>query len=462
MAQPSLIDIATIHNSKNMTHHLRSIRSLGLSHRAAPSNGRQAGWAGATYPVCLVCLAVITPGAVRADEPNPWYLGASQALTQQSNLFRIGRNLAGAEQTLPAGVSKSDLVSTTALIGGIEQPIGRQRLYGSINLANNRYQHNRQLDTPSHNVNLGLDWSTIERLSGSLGYADNKRQVQFNTLNSAGSVETRRNIVDTRRANAVARLGLLTKLTAQAQWAHERVDYTAPEYAFREYRQSSVSIGLNYKPSGLLTLGAALRQTRGEYPLFSALAADRFTRDDLDLSANWQPSQVSQLSVRLSATQTRYEQDTLRNSSGPTGDINWHWHPTGKLSLSAHLTRDFGQSGYAADFGALGNGVIDYSNTRTTWRLRADQAVDAKVALSASTAQVHRALVNTAATSAATLGVVRGNDNTVSFSLGARWTPTRHSLLSCDLSHDQRHTSTALSTGMGAAVFGCSGQFTLQ
>jgi hypothetical protein len=459
MAQPSPIDAATTNNRKTMSRHLRNIPSLGLSQRATPTRGRQAAWAGAT---CLVCLAGATPGAVQADEPNPWYLGASQTLTQQSNLFRIGRNVAGAEQTLPAGVSKSDLVSTTALVGGIDQPIGRQRLYGSINLADNRYRHNSQLNTPSHNLNLALDWSTVERLSGSLGYADNKRQVQFNTLNSASSVETRRNIVDTRRVNAVARLGLVTKLTAEAQWAHERVDYSAPEYAFREYRQDSLSLGLNYKPSGLLALGAALRQTRGEYPLFSALGADRFTRDDLDLSANWQPSQVSQFSARLSATRTRYEQDSLRNSSGPTGYLSWNWQPTGKLRLRADLARDFGQSAYAADFGALGTGVIDYSTTRTTWRLRVDQDISAKIALSAALTQVHRALVNTAATTAATLGVVRGSDDTVSVSLGARWTPTRNILLSCDLNHDQRRTNTALSTRMSAAVFGCSGQLTLQ
>jgi hypothetical protein len=35
-------------------------------------------------------------------------------------------------------------------------------------------------------------------------------------------------------------------------------------------------------------------------------------------------------------------------------------------------------------------------------------------------------------------------------------------LLSCDLNHDQRRTNTALSTRMSAAVFGCSGQLTLQ
>jgi hypothetical protein len=240
------------------------------------------------------------------------------------------------------------------------------------------------------------------------------------------------------------------------------VDYSAPEYAFREYRQDSLSLGLNYKPSGLLALGAALRQTRGEYPLFSALGADRFTRDDLDLSANWQPSQVSQFSARLSATRTRYEQDSLRNSSGPTGYLSWNWQPTGKLRLRADLARDFGQSAYAADFGALGTGVIDYSTTRTTWRLRVDQDISAKIALSAALTQVHRALVNTAATTAATLGVVRGSDDTVSVSLGARWTPTRNILLSCDLNHDQRRTNTALSTRMSAAVFGCSGQLTLQ
>ena len=410
----------------------------------------------------MACLASLSARTAWADEPNPWYVGASQVLTQKSNLFRIGRNVAGTEQALPAGVSKSDLISTTALVGGIDQPIGRQRVYGSINLADNRYRHNSQLDTPSHNLNLALDWSTIERLSGSLSYADNKQQAQFNTINSTNTVEARRNIIESRQAGAVARLGLVTKLTAEAQWGHERLDYSAPEYAFREYRQDRASLGLTYRPSGLLRLGAALRQTRGEYPRFSASGPDRFTRDDLDLSGNWEPSPVSQISTRLSMTRTRYEQDSLRNSSGPTGYVRWDWHPTVRLRLRTDLARDFGQSGYATDFGALGIGVVDYSRTRTIWRLRADQELSAKITLNASLSQVHRALVNTAATSTSTLGVSRGSDATVLASLGIRWAPTRNSSLGCDLGHDQRRTSSVLSTQMSATVLACSGQLTLQ
>ena len=70
----------------------------------------------------VIASAVAFAGQANA-QANPWYIGAAQTLTHESNLYRLADG-----QTTPDGVSKSDLVSSTALLAGLDQTISRQRL----------------------------------------------------------------------------------------------------------------------------------------------------------------------------------------------------------------------------------------------------------------------------------------------------------------------------------------------
>jgi hypothetical protein len=407
-------------------------------------------------------LASLGCGAARADEPNPWYIGVSQTFTYESNLYR-----AGDQQQLPAGTSKSDMISSTALIGGIDQPIGRQRVYGSVNIGENRYQRNSNLNTPSHTFDLALDWATVERLSGTLKFSDTSTQAEFNSVNAQGGIETLKNIEDTRKIDAVARVGLVTKLTAEAKLGHETQSYSAVAYQFREYNQNTGSLGLRYHTSGLLTLGIAGRQTRGEYPNFietspGVFQADKFTRQDLDLTADWVPSRVSTVFARISATRTNYDIDNIRDSSGPTGVIRWDWKPTGKTKFLTDLTRDFGQRSDSTDFGSAGTGVTNFSQSTTAFRVRAFEEVSGKVTANASAQWSHRSLVDTQAIASGEVASSDGTDNTTTLGLGARWTPTRNTALGCDLSYERRRANSTLSSSMTASSIGCYGQITLQ
>ena len=57
---------------------------------------------------------------------SPWYLGVSQRLDYHSNVYQTSNN------------KVSDTVSLTSLIAGLDQPIGRQRLHGSLSAGANR------------------------------------------------------------------------------------------------------------------------------------------------------------------------------------------------------------------------------------------------------------------------------------------------------------------------------------
>ena len=406
-------------------------------------------------------LTTLAAGAAMAQS-SPYYLGVAQSLGYESNLYRVGDG-----QTLPAGYSKSDTVSGTSLVGGVDQTIGRQRVYGSANVRANRYANNKALDNESYGLNLALDWATVGRLSGTLSAAADQNLAQFNNR-AAGGVETSKNVVRTNQVDARVRLGVVTKYTLEASLGHRNRSYSAPEYNSSEYRQTSGSLGLRYRPSGALSLGVALRITEATYPKFNqptpnVFEADRLKRQDIDFTATWLPSAVSQFNLRLSPTHTSYDRDTGSDFSGVTGSATWGWQPTGKLRLTTGLSRDTGQSSDAVNLGFFGSGVTDYSRTTSALSLKADYELSAKIALNAGISYAHRALANTSSLAGNPIGSVTGSDNTTVLSLGARWLPTRSIQVGCNVSAENRSSSnTNLSVGLSGNAFSCYGQFVLQ
>ncbi len=413
----------------------------------------------------LLALAALVAGPAFA-ETSPYYLGVVQSLGHESNLYRIGDN-----QTLPAGTSKSDNISSTSLIGGIDQNIGRQRVYGSMNVKANRYANNKTLNNESYGLNLAADLSTIERWSGTVSLAADQSLAQFNNrIGSTGAVETKKNIINSAQADARVRLGLATQYAMEATIGYRQVNYSAIEYQRNEYHQTSGSLGLRYRPRTALDLGMALRLTQATYPRFAFDAvnqtwlSDKLTRQDIDLTANWVPNAISTVNVRLSPTRTTYDRNTGGDFSGLTGSVNWLWQPTGKTRLNSTLWRDTGQSSYATTLGFGVPGVVDYSQIATSVRFKGEQDVTGKIAATASLTYAHRTLIDTVR--APVLGVsnsTNGNDNTVTLALGGKWLATRSVQVGCDVHSEQRSSSnTQTSVPLRGNGVSCYGQIVLQ
>lgn len=413
---------------------------------------------------CLVLMA--TCGTARADV-SPWYLGISQGFTHDSNLYRVPDN-----QSLAAPYAKADTVSTTSLLGGLDQQWGRQHLGATASVRNSRYGNNSHLNNTGYALNANLDWETIERLSGRVSLASDQNLAQFNARDVTGQVVTLRNVVRSNQLDAIARLGTVTRLTLEAGAGWRGVDYSASDYDRYDNRQSYGTLGVRWNASPALQLGSALRFTRGSYPHFpasngsGAYDADAYRRTDLDLTARWNPGGATSLSARISPTQVRYDRDTARNLSSLTGMLRGDWQPGGRLNLSARLSHDNGQSsGTYSHFENsvyIGPGVVDFGRTTTTLQLSAAYELTAKVGLNASVGRAHRSLVDTRFVGNVVKSTTAGSDDTDTFTLGARWTPLRWALVGCDLKIDQRHASSALSWSYSSTSLGCYGQATLQ
>lgn len=401
-------------------------------------------------PVLLLAILALAVTRNVLAQANPYYIGVGQAFTYEDNLFRVAE---GRTET-------SDVYSTTSLLAGIDQPFGRQRFYTDAVIRHNRYRDQDTLNNTGYGLDVGLDWETIERLSGKLAYTVNEKLARFG-VDQGPLIIGEPNEERSQQLLARAQLGGEALLALEGTLMHRRLDYSAPAFSFREFNQDSASIGVQYRPSGLLVLGAALRATRGEFPSL----ADEFDRNDVDLTAVWTPSGLSKLSARLSYTQEEHNQFISRDLNGLTGALSWEYKPTGKLVFTTDLIRDSGtESSFSSTGAETSTPTGTSSRLSTAARVRVLYEATAKIQLEGNVQFVHRDLVSTTTIAGGGTSTEPGTDRTTELALGARYMATRSLLFACSVGTERRRASvnSTVSYPYSAGKASCSAQFVLQ
>lgn len=388
-------------------------------------------------------LLVLAPPLVMAQS-SPYYIGVSQSLAHESNLYRVGGNVG-----LPVGAqSESDTIATTSLVAGVDQSWGRQRLNGSASLRASRFSKNDHLNNEGYGLNLGLDWETVARLSGRLGVSADRSLRGYDPAYQGGQA-AERNIEDNNQVNATVRLGGVTRLTGEATLNARQVRYSAQAYAGSEYNQSGGSLGVRYRLGGATTLGLAWRQSHVKY----VSRNDPYKRSDIDLTGNWVPSGLTSLYARISHTSTDHSNSPQNDFSGMTAELRGTTQVTGKVKLTTRLSRDLSQGVSTFDFQGQ-TPSVEFDRVSTALRLSADYNLSAKIALNAGIDHIRRSFEGTRF-------AIDGSDRTTSLNLGARWLPTRAIQVGCSLSHETRSVSQVGNPYSSNGV-NCYGQFVLQ
>jgi hypothetical protein len=408
----------------------------------------------------LAAAALLAAGPA-LGQTSPWTVGLAQTVSHDDNLLRLANG-----QPAPEGFARSDTVSSTALLAGLDQPFGRQRFTANLALRDNRFDRNSLYDNRSHTLAAGLDWSTVERVSGALSASVNRGLSGLNAT-EVGLLREK-NLERTGAAGAVLRVGLETEWSAEASIGARRVDNSLELRALqsREFRQDSGAVGLRWRPRAGSSFGLALRQARGRYPKYLELAdgsfqADRFSSDDVDLTASVVPSGASRIELRLSSGRTRYDLNEQRNFDGFTGNLAWNWAATGKTRFVFSFTRDRGQDSYATTaFNTPGS--ADYSRVTSALRARVDHDPGAKITTYLTLTYLEREIVRTVTLGPFALPPASGRERSGVAALGLRWLPTRAVALGCEAGHEDRRGSGDLGSGMRTSNIACFGQVTLQ
>jgi hypothetical protein len=405
----------------------------------------------------LVAAACALVAAGAQAQSSPFYFRASETLSYDSNVFRVP----------DSQVRSRDGISSTELTVGIDQPYGRQRWLASAGVTANVYKNQDQLNNTGYDLLLGLDWEALSRWGGDVRIESTQQQANFENYGSQFAVNTSKNLEQVNSVRARARYGLVSLWSLEGTFAHRDVNFSDNLFNDREYRQDQLGFGVGYQPSDLLRLGVAARYTDGRYPNGTPTQADKYKRDDVDLTADWKASGLSTLNARISATHENHTPLDVRDFRGVTGSLGWNYRPTGKTTLDLRLSRDTG---------TRGNGTpaqIDPSvtaNFLTDARLsdRIDAAVrweaTSKITLRGQAGYSHdrydeQFITNTAATATGDSG------NTRNYLVGVAYQVTRVWSLGCEAGRRSRSTPVFIG-GVGysydADVASCTVQLMLQ
>ncbi len=399
----------------------------------------------------LMVIAVHQGANAQASDPNPYYIGVSQSFTRDSNAGRVSSS---------AG-SDSQVVSSTGLNAGINQPFGRQRLRIDGSVSNNRYSGSSSLNNTGYGLNATLDWSTIERLSGSLGYSNN--QSLASSFSPFSLLATERNSQKTEELFAKFLLGGVTVLSFTGELSHRKLGNSSVFYANQEYSQNAGGLGARYRFSGALDAGVALRLTRGTYPNFQAVPGgflgDDVNRRDVDFSSTWVPTGLTTVNARVSLSRITHSVAAVRDFSGLTGSLSVQHKPAGRISYSASISRDTGtENSFVTQLGPRGERVetlIDNSQISTTAQLTAGYEVTAKIQANLS-ARMTNSKVGIA-------GLPNSGTNTTSgVNIGVSYAPIRNLVVGAGLGVEQRNTTSTLSSGYRSNTMSVSARYTLQ
>ncbi len=400
----------------------------------------------AIRPTLLALAAglALSGAACAQATDRPWYLGLGQDFTHDSNVL-----------SSPSGSETSDTISTTTLRGGFNVPFGRQRAYGNATLNEQRFSNVDARNNSGYSLAAGLDWATVERLSGNFTLNSNKQLTDYNV----GGITpvTLANIERTDEFNARVRVGMVTAVSLEAGLGQRQVSFSAPEYAANEYKQDSGNLGLSYRASGILTLGTGIsaQHTRFEAPVPGQAAADSSDRRDLYVTATWVPTGASTVDARINYGKTEYTLATDSNFDGLTGALSWAWKPTGLLGLTTTLSRDTGQeSGFQRLVTGSTVSASDFSQLTNALTVHATYQLSGKVSLTGGVGYARRDLVDR-------LSGATGNDATTALTIGANWAATRTMSFGCRASRESRTASGAGTSAYDVNRFSCSGQVVL-
>jgi hypothetical protein len=325
-------------------------------------------------------------------------------------------------------------------------------------LRNNKFSENSILDNTGYQLDAGLDWETVHRLSGTLAVKSDRQLIKFGTFDRPTG---NRNLVRNTQVDADAKLASNTPLVFSVEGRYRSRNYSDPSYDNRDQNQTTFGVGAKYSLRGRNYVGLKLRDTNGKYPHYTlpgtAIDGDHLDRQDVDLTGFVEFSQLSTLFARLSYSKIDYKVQDRRNFSGLTGLVKASWQATGKIRLSGQFARDRSEDlNFEMDpFGTQ----VESARLATVARATADYQFSAKLAFRANAGYMRRSLAAVNDVFGISEG---GNERTNDYGFGAKWTPTRTSLVGCDYSHERRRSNLVERLNVGGNVFSCYAQLTVQ
>jgi len=284
----------------------------------------------------ILLVGLLAPGSSWAVLSENLEVFAQENITYDSNVFRLSEKL---DPTLVIGDSqKSDTIFTTAVGFNLDAPVSLQRFQLAAAFLDSRYRHFKDIDHTGHTINAAWLWSITPRLTGALGYQEEK------TLASFANIQVRRpDLITSRTAFANGAWMVTPSWRLHGDLNAARTDHTEIR-ELQDLENASAEVGLSYVTAQENRIGVDVRGERGRSPeervVQGQLFDNAYSQTGVGVQARWVATGHSRFDGRADYIRRRYEQFSERNYSGPTFRATYTWTPTGKITVATVAQRD--------------------------------------------------------------------------------------------------------------------------
>jgi exopolysaccharide biosynthesis operon protein EpsL len=270
--------------------------------------------------------------AVAADDPNantdPLIFTVGGALKRDNNLFRTPDN----EQT----------ETIRSLFAGLKVniPVSLQRFTLDSLVTDNHYANFSQLNYVGVNAKGAWDWVVGDRATGKLGYQYQRFLADF------GDFQTRTKDLVSQRTPFFDLSYLLTpEWELVGDVAHSDSTHSDSTRNTLDYKLNTGAAGINYITSSKNSIGVRAKRTNADYPNRESITGlglvdNSFQENDFAAVAVWNLTGESRVSARAGYTKRKHDEQSSRDFSGGTGQVDYHWVPTGKTTLDLSVYRN--------------------------------------------------------------------------------------------------------------------------
>jgi hypothetical protein len=414
--------------------------------------------------LALAAAAALTLGAaapaahaVDEDGARPWRLGAQQGFQAETNLFR---------QRSDEPCCARDIISSTALLAGLDLLAGRQRLSLDADVSANRFVKQKQLDNTGHALTLSWRGQSAGRVSGS-GEVSQRSQL-FRYDSDTQRIATERTTATDRNLWLNGEVGTVTDWTLEGGVQARDLDHSGDTFEYRDLRQAGFNVAARFQPSPDWSSRVGLRQARGSYPHAArasdgAWIANDFRRQDLELRTRLSTAGQSDWVLRLARTRIDYDRPGVDDRDEWTGEAQWIWTPTGKTRWTFRLRRDSEASAYALDGSGLSESGSDdklgtLAGVQWRWQPGAKLQVDVDASVTRRSLTQVLTLTPDLPGSDPLVLTGQGRDRLARLSLRTTWEFQRGWTSTCSIGQERRSTTAIVSGSypFKASVANCS------
>jgi exopolysaccharide biosynthesis operon protein EpsL len=384
---------------------------------------RQIFFAGAA-----VVVPLLGSSAARADAGDTFNLSAGYSVQTDSNLYRLSS--ADTQKGANADLAKPERIDTSTLTMTLDKSYSLQRFQLTGSFIDYRYQTYDYLSFNTFNYSGAWLWSATPWLKGTLSTG---RQRALNSYaDFQGSSERNIRTLDFTHFDAESNLGAAWRLLTAFDHASRTNDL--PVVQEGDDRIRSLSLGLRYiYPSGS-TFSFRSRTSTGDYlnrtQTIQSSLPSHYDEREQELRMLWLFSGKTTMEGRLSYISRTHPALSVRNYSGPVGDLTVTWVPTGKLRVLATVGRDL--AAYQSDTSSVA--ATNRFSLTPVWQTTAHTSLRASY---------QRAGIDYSGALAGQAPTVERHDDQEAIQIGLDWKPRPTVSLSLSLQSSKRLSNTS-------------------